>query len=100
MDLYKVLCICLMVVYIDVLVGLLTVGMGIVSDTFAWSWDPFLPTGSPFPALLWGFAPGLTVTCYSIFSCHPFEACSFLKKKENNIDFWKIGSWVEGVWEK
>lgn len=34
---------------------------------FAGSWDPFLPTESPCPALIREFVPGLTVTCYVVF---------------------------------
>lgn len=31
--------------WISVSVGLLTVRMKAISDTFAYAWDPFLPTG-------------------------------------------------------
>jgi hypothetical protein len=30
--------------------GILTVGVGGVSDSFAWSWDPFSPTRLPCPS--------------------------------------------------
>jgi hypothetical protein len=33
-------------------VGILTLKAGYVSDSFACSWDPFPPSGLPFPALM------------------------------------------------
>ena len=79
-----------MVVLLDVLVGLLTVRVGSVSDSFACSWDPFSPTGLPSPALIWLCVSHLTVTCYAVFGHHPWEAYLLLKGDGGAV------TWVEG----
>lgn len=35
---------------------------GVVSDSFAYFWDPFPPTGLPFPGLIWEKVPRLIAT--------------------------------------
>ena len=75
-----------MVVWLDVLVGLLPVGIGAVSDSFACFEDPFSPTGLPRPGLTWGFVLSLTITCHAVFGCCPWETCSFLKVNIGRVD--------------
>lgn len=41
-------------------------GSGDISDSFACSWDPFPPTQSPCPALVWEFVPRLSASCYAV----------------------------------
>lgn len=56
--------------YFGHFVGLLTVAEE-VSHCFACSWDHFLPTGLPSPALIWQFQPSVIAFCYGVFSCCP-----------------------------
>ena len=51
MGLYSVLCIYVMVTCL-VFCGSPNSGSGGISDTSTFSWDPFLPTGKLYPALL------------------------------------------------
>lgn len=54
--------------------GLLTLGVGAVSASFACLWDPSLPTGLLHLALMvcaWYL--------YTMFGCYPWEVCCFLK---------------------
>jgi len=53
-------------VQLGAFIGLLTLGVGSVSDSFASSWNPFPPAGLLHPTLLWEFVPGLTVNCYAV----------------------------------
>lgn len=38
--------------------------------------------GLPYPALIQELVPGLTTSCYVIFSRYSWDACSFLKGNE------------------
>ena len=62
-------------------------GSGGVSDSFICSWDPS-PTVLPHTALIGGYMPNLTVTCYAMFRC-PWEACSFLEGNGEGVDLEK-----------
>lgn len=94
-DLTYVLCMYFMAVYLGVPVGPLTGGVESVSDSFACFWDPFPPTGLPYPALIWGDVSNFTITWYTMFGCYPWEACPFLKGDEEE---WMMGrrDWKEG----
>ena len=47
--------------------GLLTVGAGAISDSFAGFWDHFIHSGLPYAALIGVEVPSLTVTWYAMF---------------------------------
>lgn len=55
-----------------------------VSDLFAYTCDPFHPTGLLHSALIWEFVPSIIVTFCTMFSCYSWEACLFffLREKE------------------
>lgn len=56
-------------------------------DSFACSWDPFLPPGLPCPALMWELVSSPIESCYAaVFSWYPEEACSFLKRSGGGVD--------------
>lgn len=50
-----------------------------VSDFFPCSWDLSLPAEFPQPALIWGYMPSLTTTCYAVFNQYHWKVCYFLK---------------------
>ena len=58
---------------LDVIVGLLIVGVCAVSDSFACSWDPFPPTRLLHPTLISAFVPGLIVASYAMFTDFPVD---------------------------
>ena len=62
MGLTQVLCIYVMVLYLGLLAGLLTVEVGAVSDSFACFAQLFSPTGLPHSALIGRMRPSLTET--------------------------------------
>lgn len=69
--------------------GLLKVGAEAVSDSSAWFWDPFTPTGLLHPALVWKFVPSLTVICYTMFDDYLGKAHFFYLWVVINWDsFW------------
>jgi hypothetical protein len=43
------------------------VGMGAISDSFVYFWNPFSPTGLPCSVLILGDVPSLIVTSYAMF---------------------------------
>lgn len=55
--------------------------VGLLSDPFVCFRDPFPPTESLHPALIWGEVPSLTATWYVMCGWYPWEACNFLKGK-------------------
>lgn len=67
--------------------GFLVVLTMLQSDSFVCLWDPFPPTGLPHPALIWGFVPSLTASCYAEFNWYLWEACSLLKGNGGGVDF-------------
>lgn len=79
--------------YAGVLVELLIVGMGVVSASFAYSWDPYPPTRWSWPAMIWGFVRSLVVTFYAMLSCYPREACSFSEGKQERSVFGEGRRW-------
>lgn len=76
---YLVLCMCVLVVYLLFLVELLTVGVGIVSDSFACFVGPILSNGLLYSALIWGELCSLIETWYAMFGWPPWKAYCFLK---------------------
>lgn len=60
-----------MVVYLGALVGLLTVRIQSVSDSFASAWDPNLPKVMWHPSLIWRL--WLAVTCYAGLNWYPWD---------------------------
>lgn len=62
MNLSKVLCISVMVVYLGVLVEFVTVIVKSVSESFRSLWDPFPLNELLHPKLIWKYVPGLIVS--------------------------------------
>ena len=86
--------------HVYIMVVGVTIGMGIVSDTFACSWNYFPHTGLTCPVLIWGYVPSFIVSCYALFCWYPWKACSFLKENRGEWilgrgEVWKLGR-VEG----
>ena len=52
-------------IYVGILGG--TAGVGRISDSFACTWDHFLPNGSPHPVMILGFVSCFIVICYAMF---------------------------------
>jgi len=68
MGLTQVLCVCVtIIVWFGLLVRLLTVGTGAVSDSFANFWNPFPPDGLPSLALKQDEVPSPIATWYATF---------------------------------
>lgn len=67
MDLAYVLCVYVMIGYVDVPLGLLTVRVKDVSDAFTFFSDPSPPTGLPRSALIQGYVPSHIGTCSAMF---------------------------------
>lgn len=68
-------------------------GSGPVSGPLVCSWEPFIPAGSPRPALMKGFVLSLVVYCYVMFSGCPWRPALFWGEGEWWI--WKRGE-IEG----
>ena len=63
------------------LCGTPNTGNGVISNSFAYSWDHFPPIGLPSSSLIWGICL-VIVSCYSMFCWYSLEACYFLKGNE------------------
>lgn len=55
---------------------------GAVSDSFACSQDPLLPTGLPRPALICGEVPSLIALCYAVFQWHHWRPVLVLRETQ------------------
>ena len=64
---------------------LLTEGVGAVSDAFAHSWDPCLPSGFPHLAWIIGEVPNIKII-YAMFGWYAWEDCLFLKGNRREVD--------------
>ena len=70
MGLSYVLCIYLMVVWLGVLVGFPSMGVGAVSDSVACDLDPFPSAMLPNAAFIRGFVPSLIVTFWAMLGIY------------------------------